>query len=55
MFMIGPCPFLNQMERPAVHDEIHLFIVEPHLVQDCGLQVADVMRIFDGLIADLVG
>src|SRR5579883_2216727 len=47
-FRDRPGAFFNEMERPAVQDEIHLLPVQAHLIQDCRLQIADVVRALDG-------
>ena len=43
------------MEGATVQDEVHFLVVQAQLVQDCRLQIGDVVGAFYGLVADLVG
>ena len=45
----------DQPHRPAEDVELHLFVIQAHLVQDGGVQVAVIVRILDRLVAHLVG
>ena len=43
------------MERTPIGNEVHLFVIQSHLLQDGRLEIADVVRRLNGPIADLVG
>jgi hypothetical protein len=43
------------VERAAVQTEVHFLVVQAHLLEDGGLQIADVMGILSSTIADLIG
>ena len=51
----GAVAFFHEVEGPAVGCEIHLLIVQAHQAENRRLQIADVMRILHGLVANLVG
>ena len=43
------------MEGATICVEIHLLIIQAHLLEDCRLQVADVVRAVNGFVTDIVG
>src|SRR5438876_1213660 len=49
-----PLALFHQLHRPPEGVELHLLVIEPELPQDRRVQVAVVMAVFDGLVADAV-
>ncbi len=42
------------MEIPAKRSELHLFVIEAHLLQDRSMKVAVIVRVLYSLVAVLV-
>ena len=51
----GAETFFDEVEWPAVQDEIHFRMIQADLMQDGGLKVADVMRLLNRLVANFIG
>ena len=45
----------NKMEQPSKNADLHLFVVEPELVQNRRMQIAVIVRVLYSFISELVG
>src|SRR5688572_30536783 len=48
------CPVLHKPDGASVDLDLHLFVIQAHLLKDRGLKVTDVNRVFHSAIAHFI-